>query len=89
MQSPVLVKKQLGITVSMKSGLEDRNNIMRRAALDSNVYVSMKSGLEDRNNQAAARQGLAEALVSMKSGLEDRNNPLQPPVSQVTENLSQ
>ena len=37
-------------SVSMKSGLEDRNNADNIAYLVTTRYVSMKSGLEDRNN---------------------------------------
>ena len=37
--------------VSMKSGLEDRNNRPNRGELSEHPTVSMKSGLEDRNNQ--------------------------------------
>ena len=37
--------------VSMKSGLEGRNNMSHRAAARSRVLVSMKSGLEGRNNK--------------------------------------
>ena len=36
--------------VSMKSGLEDRNNAEHDGADGADVLVSMKSGLEDRNN---------------------------------------
>ena len=36
--------------VSMKSGLEDRNNIEHERTLHDQQHVSMKSGLEDRNN---------------------------------------
>ena len=38
--------------VSMKSGLEDRNNVSAavKTLRDEKVLVSMKSGLEDRNN---------------------------------------
>ena len=39
--------------VSMKSGLEDRNNrTLRVGEGHRNRLVSMKSGLEDRNNQS-------------------------------------
>ena len=37
-------------SVSMKSGLEDRNNLSNQAMNNSGECVSMKSGLEDRNN---------------------------------------
>ena len=36
--------------VSMKSGLEDRNNEAEEAEAEEAEAVSMKSGLEDRNN---------------------------------------
>ena len=36
--------------VSMKSGLEDRNNPAGRSWPACEQHVSMKSGLEDRNN---------------------------------------
>ena len=36
----------------MKSGLEDRNNLLRDGTDPLNVWVSMKSGLEDRNNNS-------------------------------------
>ena len=39
-------------TVSMKSGLEGRNNDRLDAHLWSKQHVSMKSGLEGRNNRA-------------------------------------
>ena len=38
------------MTVSMKSGLEGRNNQNDRGELDGSGIVSMKSGLEGRNN---------------------------------------
>ena len=38
------------VTVSMKSGLEDRNNHYRVFHIGDLTEVSMKSGLEDRNN---------------------------------------
>ena len=37
-------------SVSMKSGLEDRNNRGSLSAVPKDPQVSMKSGLEDRNN---------------------------------------
>ena len=59
----------------MKSGLEDRNNrLRRRPRIRARVRVSMKSGLEDRNNDTWTRLANAAHAVSMKSGLEDRNN---------------
>ena len=64
-----------GLTVSMKSGLEDRNNRKENIGYLRAGVVSMKSGLEDRNNPTTPLQPLAGQLrVSMKSGLEDRNN---------------
>ena len=39
--------------VSMKSGLEDRNNDVGRAYATPLRIVSMKSGLEGRNNETA------------------------------------
>ena len=60
--------------VSMKSGLEGRNNLHdgeRDCVLE---YVSMKSGLEGRNNRSGWPGGVAPKHVSMKSGLEGRNN---------------
>ena len=65
-------------SVSMKSGLEDRNNPDgRRFIVDHKTTVSMKSGLEDRNNwQRSPDPHHPNIRVSMKSGLEDRNNPV-------------
>ena len=62
--------------VSMKSGLEDRNNLHDELVdVFTFFVVSMKSGLEDRNNpEIALVRGGVMWLVSMKSGLEDRNN---------------
>ena len=40
--------------VSMKSGLEDRNNKRINLLIEAHKEVSMKSGLEDRNNQGPA-----------------------------------
>ena len=37
--------------VSMKSGLEDRNNPQEADRVAAALRVSMKSGLEDRNNE--------------------------------------
>ena len=62
------------LTVSMKSGLEDRNNALRPADALHDLMVSMKSGLEDRNNDAGSVGAADGSRVSMKSGLEDRNN---------------
>ena len=63
--------------VSMKSGLEDRNNNAVEHHPDRDRIVSMKSGLEDRNNGTYAALGWRHVLVSMKSGLEDRNNNIK------------
>ena len=38
------------LRVSMKSGLEGRNNKVEHEQTAIQVYVSMKSGLEGRNN---------------------------------------
>ena len=62
--------------VSMKSGLEDRNNVIVTAWEAGQDPVSMKSGLEDRNNMMLAVIDGRRREVSMKSGLEDRNNVL-------------
>ena len=63
-------------SVSMKSGLRDRNNMRKRGKdVTRGDIVSMKSGLRDRNNRL--RRGApdgAQNRVSMKSGLRDRNN---------------
>ena len=61
--------------VSMKSGLEGRNNLVGWAE-DHGYYpeVSMKSGLEGRNNVEEATCNGHLSPVSMKSGLEGRNN---------------
>ena len=59
----------------MKSGLRDRNNLLKKIAggvLDRGV--SMKSGLRDRNNLADIPNICVAYSVSMKSGLRDRNN---------------
>ena len=42
--------KYMGKVVSMKSGLEGRNNLPLRTGHRRAVDVSMKSGLEGRNN---------------------------------------
>ena len=61
--------------VSMKSGLKDRNNYLRRGLEDPARPVSMKSGLKDRNNfPCPAATSCTHRAVSMKSGLKDRNN---------------
>ena len=62
--------------VSMKSGLEDRNNHRHEGQQPRGRTVSMKSGLEDRNNYRRENSPEPPELVSMKSGLEDRNNDL-------------
>ena len=67
--------------VSMKSGLEGRNNCVWASTPKPAYWVSMKSGLEGRNN-VENRDHTTVVLtpaywVSMKSGLEGRNN--QPP----------
>ena len=60
--------------VSMKSGLEDRNNARAVETVRRGSGVSMKSGLEDRNNSGTPKSPVSRGSVSMKSGLEDRNN---------------
>ena len=61
--------------VSMKSGLEGRNNGNRWIPVVNSLIVSMKSGLEGRNNNIDFSNTAAEVIaVSMKSGLEGRNN---------------
>ena len=63
------------IFVSMKSGLEGRNNGVPHIKPVIPQYVSMKSGLEGRNNGQDASFYYPGVLgVSMKSGLEGRNN---------------
>ena len=76
-------------SVSMKSGLEDRNNADNIAYLVTTRYVSMKSGLEDRNNYELTEALLPFLIVSMKSGLEDRNNPPETMERRDLERLSQ
>ena len=63
--------------VSMKSGLDGRNNPKASVIREVDyIYVSMKSGLDGRNNcSSAPNLGLAACQVSMKSGLDGRNNP--------------
>ena len=63
-----------GKMVSMKSGLEGRNNLGDLWILVDFAIVSMKSGLEGRNNNAGTAGGKKLSEVSMKSGLEGRNN---------------
>ena len=61
--------------VSMKSGLEGRNNTCKDINPPFPLAVSMKSGLEGRNNLLRAELTAHAAMtVSMKSGLEGRNN---------------
>ena len=61
--------------VSMKSGLEGRNNHEdSHGAREHSEPVSMKSGLEGRNNRLSGVMDPEELPVSMKSGLEGRNN---------------
>ena len=61
--------------VSMKSGLEGRNNeAMGRVCSAGIGEVSMKSGLEGRNNPVLTVVVVLSVVVSMKSGLEGRNN---------------
>ena len=63
------------MTVSMKSGLEGRNNLYLLQHQPGNTTVSMKSGLEGRNNDSTGPVStFSDVLVSMKSGLEGRNN---------------
>ena len=72
----IIHPRQHGHPVSMKSGLEDRNNeVVATQTVQDFRFVSMKSGLEDRNNRfhQVGSPG-KDRLVSMKSGLEDRNN---------------
>ena len=61
--------------VSMKSGLEGRNNAENQSRTALTNSVSMKSGLEGRNNSVSC-WGVSpqDDYVSMKSGLEGRNN---------------
>ena len=61
--------------VSMKSGLEGRNNPPTDASQGTRKqFVSMKSGLEGRNNDPDQPGHRLAGSVSMKSGLEGRNN---------------
>ena len=51
--------------VSMKSGLEDRNNwVVHEVLVQVYEGVSMKSGLEDRNNCASRKQCDASVKAS-------------------------
>ena len=50
------------VSVSMKSGLRDRNNVPgTQTALAHALEVSMKSGLRDRNNHRFRYQQASEA----------------------------
>ena len=66
------------VVVSMKSGLEGRNNNHQVGKISGkDCRVSMKSGLEGRNNAEEAHYPYPQTRgVSMKSGLEGRNNSL-------------
>ena len=50
--------------VSMKSGLEGRNNDAERKGLGDAVDVSMKSGLEGRNNGSPRKAALTRNFTS-------------------------
>ena len=76
---PKIAQKQL---VSMKSGLEGRNNNPVSNGYGYAQFVSMKSGLEGRNNDIDGYWISLWKFVSMKSGLEGRNNPPQPGVGE-------
>ena len=67
--------------VSMKSGLEGRNNLpWKHFVACRSPVVSMKSGLEGRNNPVSTlTMRRCGGDVSMKSGLEGRNNALLAP----------
>ena len=65
--------------VSMKSGLKDRNNYLRRGLEDPARPVSMKSGLKDRNNWLASEGGPDKQLYQRLRALRTtvpRNNTL-------------
>ena len=64
--------------VSMKSGLEGRNNVGAEYRCHCGYAVSMKSGLEGRNNAVQPSRPGASLRVSLKSGLEGRNNSGRP-----------
>ena len=68
------------LPVSMKSGLEGRNNTRLLCGSGSTTKVSMKSGLEGRNKTRTMERYEREELVSMKSGLEGRNNSRPTPI---------
>ena len=75
--------------VSMKSGLEGRNNNQLHGTVHRHALVSMKSGLEGRNNRDIGyRCGSSSDKVSMKSGLEGRNNMWDPDKWRDTVNVS-
>ena len=76
--------------VSMKSGLEGRNNCPCRSFATPR-FVGLNEVRPGRPEQYRALHGrLAQfAEVSMKSGLEGRNNPEHPTLSSVTNWLSQ
>ena len=78
------ITQSTAISVSMKSGLEDRNNVLL-ACQTAFVHGRLNEVRPGRPEQFAAwLHALREAKkVSMKSGLEDRNNtrrltPLSP-----------
>ena len=59
----------------MKSGLENRNNrLRRRPRIRARVRVSMKSGRKTGTIRLYKLSQRIVSNVSMKSGLEDRNN---------------
>ena len=75
-QSDEFIHLVLDLRVSMKSGLEGRNNAHAfLSASKGSWVVSMKSGLEGRNNHSKPTTSItSHRKVSMKSGLEGRNN---------------
>ena len=61
--------------VSMKSGLDGRNNGSDPHRIGHQRHVSMKTGLDGRNNRPSTKVQLRSVFtVSMKSGLDGRNN---------------
>ena len=52
------------VPVSMKSGLEDRNNKIEDIYVGLIEAVSMKSGLEDRNNGSPRKAALTRDFTS-------------------------
>ena len=59
----------------MKSGLEDRNNVMARKIPGEFVPLSLNEVRPGRPEQwGGGADASANPVVSMKSGLEDRNN---------------